>query len=242
MNNIQLRRILRNYNNNNIDELIIRVNNETGYKYSVAEIRKEIEEYYRQNAKTTLKKYPDTLIPSKEQIIALNSTTMSKRIFENIKSVKHILDQADLDLKKYQELTTRMPTFNRYEAVKISAEKGTTWKGNPYNYKQVENVQKGLDRFKENKMEYENSIENYNMSLERVTPVKTWIWSTLEKTRHEEMDGTEIGLFELFEVTNEVTGDVDNLRFPGDYELDVNRCSNICNCGCSYETNVGSAN
>ena len=81
-------------------------------------------------------------------------------------------------------------------------------------------------------------MENKQAEREGYGPLnqeKVWIWSQLEHTRHSDMDGESVGLTEKFEVTNEVTGDVDYLRFPQDIDFDHNNCSNICNCHCSYE-------
>ena len=75
--------------------------------------------------------------------------------------------------------------------------------------------------------------EGYGM----INETKSWISSQLEKTRHQGMDGETIPITEKFEVINEVTGDVDYLLFPGDVSNDHNNCSNICNCGCTYDIN-----
>lgn len=59
---------------------------------------------------------------------------------------------------------------------------------------------------------------------------KYWIWSQAEDTRHSEMDGETVFIDEMFVVTNEVTGEEDEGRFPRDY--DNMSPSNAYNCLC----------
>ena len=108
-----------------------------------------------------------------------------------------------------------------------------------YSYRELNQLSRDLEKYKTNRLDYEKALmENRQAEREGYEPLnesKTWIWSTLENTRHSDMDGETVDLTESFEVVNEVTGDVDYLRFPGDVENDHNNCSNICNCDCSYE-------
>lgn len=113
------------------------------------------------------------------------------------------------------------------------------YNGRELSYKQLNNLSRDLDKYKNNNIDHQLVLDsNKEAEANGHDPLKThqeWIWSHLDNTRHSEMDGVVIEVGELFEVTNEITGDVDNLRFPQDIENDENGCSNICNCDCSVE-------
>ena len=185
----------------------------------------------------------------------------AERMVKNLDYVSNVLTNANVDIGKYEALVEKLPqTTSRKEVLERcimqgnelpankrqaflerALERGENYKGRKYSYKELNQLSRDLERYKTNRLDYETAImENRQANregYENVNQTKTWIWSTLEKTRHEAMDGETIPLSAKFEVENSQTGDVDYLLFPGDVANDHNNCSNICNCGCSYEIN-----
>lgn len=184
----------------------------------------------------------------------------AERLIKNLDYVENVLSTAEVNIQKYEALIEKLPhQVSRKEVLEkcitsqeeLPASKRQAWlernleRGASYNkeysYRELNQLSRDLERYKTNRLDYETALmENRQAEREGYGPInesKTWIWSVLEKTRHADMDGETVDLTESFEVVNEVTGDVDYLRFPGDVENDHNNCSNICNCGCSYEIN-----
>ena len=183
-----------------------------------------------------------------------------ERVVKNMDYIENVLDTAEVDIAKYEALIERLPYHTSRKEVlekcitnekslppskrqawlERNLERGASY-NKEYNYRELNQLSRDLERYKTNRLDYETAImENRQADREgydRVNVSKTWIWSTLEKTRHAGLDGETIPLTEKFEVVNEVNGDVDYLRFPGDIDHDTHNCSNICNCGCSYEIN-----
>ena len=189
------------------------------------------------------------------------SKVEAERVVKNLNYVDNVLSNANVDIKKYEALIEKLPhrvsrkevlercitegkplpANRRQSLLERALERGENYKGRQYSYKELNQLSRDLERYKTNRLDYETAIME-NKQAERegygsLNQEKVWIWSTLERTRHQEMDGETVHLTEKFEVTNEVTGDVDYLLFPGDITNDHNNCSNICNCGCSYEIN-----
>ena len=184
-----------------------------------------------------------------------------ERMIKNLNYVENVLTNANVDINKYETLVEKLPQStsrkevlercilknnelpaNKRQAfLETALERGENYKGRQYTYKELNQLSRDLERYKTNRLDYETAImENRQAHREgysNVNQTKTWIWSTLEKTRHEEMDGETIPLSSKFEVTNSQTGDVDYLLFPGDVANDHNNCSNICNCQCTYKIN-----
>lgn len=228
--------LLKKLNNNTIDQLIVQIQSNTGYAYSVSSVRGEIQKILQKNYQTELNKFPKELNHLKQKLVMDNSTVLSRRVIDNLKTVDYVMKNTEIKISKYNELIKKVPNLDRYKAVKMSAESKISFKGNPYTYRQLDQVNNGLMKYRDNRMLYEQQVESFNMSNERIPVLKVWDWSQLENTRHEEMDEQTVGLFELFKVENSQTGAIDHFRFPGDIELDVNSCSNVCNCDCDYHT------
>lgn len=188
------------------------------------------------------------------------SAIEAERIVKNLDYVENVLTTADIDIKKYEALVEKLPQrVSRKEVLERCITQGAdlpptqrqAWlernlaRGASYNkkytYKELNQLSRDLERYKTHRLDYETAImENRQANREgydRINDTKTWIWSTLERTRHEGMDGETVPLTAKFEVINEVNGDVDYLLFPGDVSSDHNNCSNICNCGCTFEIN-----
>lgn len=184
----------------------------------------------------------------------------AERVLKNLNHVADIIDSANVDIEKYKALIEKLPAqVSRKKVIErcivdgedLPASKRQRWlernlaRGESYNkkysYKELNQLARDLERYKTNRLDYETAImENKQADREgydKVNTEKVWIWSQLERTRHEELDGETVPLTAKFEVENSQTGEIDYLRFPNDVENDVNGCSNICNCQCSYEIN-----
>jgi len=184
----------------------------------------------------------------------------AERVVKNLNYVENVLTTADVDIGKYEALVDKLPRHtSRKDVLERCITKGTelpptqrqAWlernleRGASYNkrytYKELNQLSRDLERYKTHRLDYEKAVmENKQADREgygRVNDTKTWIWSQLEKTRHEGMDGESVPLTAKFEVVNEVTGDVDYLLFPNDVTNDHNNCSNLCNCQCTFEIN-----
>lgn len=184
----------------------------------------------------------------------------AERVVKNLNYVENVLTTADVNISKYEALVDKLPRHtSRKDVLERCITKGTelpptqrqAWlernleRGASYNkrytYKELNQLSRDLERYKTHRLDYEKAVmENRQADREgygRVNDTKTWIWSQLEKTRHEGMDGESVPLTAKFEVVNEVTGDVDYLLFPNDVANDHNNCSNLCNCQCTFEIN-----
>ena len=165
-----------------------------------------------------------------------------QRINNNLKAVENVLNDASVDIEKYKTLVEKLPpTTSRAEILNRTLEKGHNLRGREYSQRELDRLSRDLTRYRSNRLDYETRrMENqqaYRDGAERIHQTKTWMWSQLEHTRHSEMDGMTVDFASKFEVTNEVTGDVDFLLFAGDIDNEHNNCSNTCNCQCwtSYE-------
>ena len=185
-----------------------------------------------------------------------------ERVVKNLDYVENVLSTSNVAIDKYEALIEKLPRqVSRKEVLErcitsgdeLPASKRQAWlernleRGASYNkeysYRELDQLSRDLERYKTNRLDYETALmENRQADREgydRVNVTKTWIWSQLDKTRHSGMDGETVDFAEKFEVVNEITGDTDYMRFPGDVENDHNNCSNLCNCQCSYEINKG---
>ena len=165
-----------------------------------------------------------------------------ERISKNLAYVEKTLQEADVNIELYRELVDKLPrTVSRQDILEKALETGQNYKGREYSYKELNQLSNSLSRYKIHSLDYEmGKIENeeaQRRGYNSINQTKTWIWSNLEKTRHEGMDGETVDYYEKFEVVNDVTGDIDYLRFPSDVIYDHNNCSNICSCGCTWIIN-----
>ena len=187
----------------------------------------------------------------------------TRRIMKNLDYIEKALQNVDIEIGKYNAIIEKLPqTTSRKEVLarciqtgedlpaskreaflRNALRQGENYKGRQYDYRELKQLSRDLERYKSNRLDYETAImENKQSNREGygdLNATKTWIWSQLEKTRHSGMDGETIPLTSKFEVVNEQTGAVDFLRFPGDIELEHNNGSNTINCGCTYEINKG---
>lgn len=182
-----------------------------------------------------------------------------ERIVKNLDYVENVLTNADVRIDKYRKLIDKLPKHtsrkevlekcitedkplpsNRRQALLERAlERGSNYKGRQYTYKELNRLSRDLERYKTHRLDYETGrLENIQADREGygvINEEKSWIWSQLERTRHRNMDGETVPYASKFTVENEITGDIDYLLFPSDITGDHSNCSNICNCGCTFE-------
>lgn len=253
---VQIQRI----SNNAIDEYIL-------YSYKVTDIPNYTTPAYKDEILTQqigaanfLATYQDMTrllnrsIVTENNIIKMEKYNASKqisdkitkveveRINKNLEYIEQTLKEAEVNIDKYKELIEKLPKqVSRQNILEKALRTGQNYKGRQYSFREIGQLSRDLERYKIANLDYQvGMIENQQANRDGLpTPnnEKTWIWSRLEKTRHSEMEGETVRFTEKFEVVNELTGDTDYMRFPGDIENDNNNCSNICNCGCSYEIN-----
>jgi hypothetical protein len=163
----------------------------------------------------------------------------TERVLKNLEYVEKTLAQTKLDINTYNNAVSKLsPTSSRYDILEKSLIEGRMYSGRDLSYKELDNLAKNLENYKQNKIGFEEAQaineEAIGNGLSPVYTHKRWIWSQLEKTRHSGMDGTIVPIGEKFVVVNEVTGDVDYLDFPGDVE-NYSNPGNVINCGCDVE-------
>jgi hypothetical protein len=171
-----------------------------------------------------------------KQITDMVSVEYTERIGKNIEAIQKILQDVNINISKYEEMTAKFPGADRLKIVEKAMEKGENWKGHTYSYKELDNMNRGITKYIDNKAEFDKYSLNHDEAMVNgETPAKLekmWVWSGLQNTRHSGMDGETVALKDFFTVENEQNGDIDELLFPGDFNNDRNSCSNICNCQC----------
>lgn len=251
--NTPLQRRLQILNNQTVDKYVLGLesNDEYSFNWESAKVSAEIFGANQLATDKLIRQYLRKSIATDDQInrlLAKNAaqkvnkrlTTIEvERIQKNLKYVEATLNQAELDVNLYKEIINKLPrTVSRQDILEKALRTGENYKGREYTYKELGQLSRDLEKYKDNALQYETAkIENTSAQRDGFSSInrtKVWVWSTLEKTRHEGMEGQTVDLYEKFEVTNEVTGATDYLRFPGDIDNDHNNCSNICNCQCSY--------
>lgn len=184
----------------------------------------------------------------------------AERVVKNLDYVHNVLEQNRVDVEKYEKLIEKLPRHvsrkevlerciiegeplpptRRQEWLERNLARGESY-NKRYTYKELNQLSRDLERYKAHRFDYEKSMmENRQADREGydvVNESKTWIWSQLENTRHQELDGETIPLTAKFEVVNSQNGATDYLLFPGDVSNDTSNCANICNCACTYEIN-----
>ncbi len=232
-------KFLKKYNNKLVDDVVLNENptNTSTVKNQITilftpPVLKKYQSILKSNAVTTNLDNKILLESQAKHMTNLLSDAYSERIVKNIEAVEKIVKEAELNIAQYEKMAKSFPEVNRLNIIQKAAENGSNWKGHTYSYKELTNMNKGISKYIENKAQYDKYELNYNESEKPIRKEKTWIWSQLENTRHSEMDGQTVPITEPFIVVNEVTGDTDELMFPGDFENDGNNCSNICNCDC----------
>jgi len=177
----------------------------------------------------------DGFLDNKKQVTNKMTTETLIRFDKNLSVVDDVLAQADVDIKTYQNIINRMPSVNRFNALKLSVDKGYNLETGE-RFKDIDKTIEGLQKYSEKRSEFDKVQAINEENTLYIT--KTWLWSQLEITRHEDMDGETVPVDEPFEVVNSQNGDTDYLMFPRDIENDSNNCSNICSCECGISYNT----
>ncbi|MDR1018658.1 MAG: hypothetical protein LBM02_08165 [Lachnospiraceae bacterium] len=153
-------------------------------------------------------------------------------------------------LKEYEKLTGAKPVASRQnifnEAGKAVGSKYVGKNGEPFYFKPVtgtpelsyrqigriayNNERNAIESVKMEKARLKNE-ERISQGRDPLYIAKEWNWSGLANTRHSGMDGQVVALEEPFIVTNEITGDVDEMQHPQDGN---GSAANEINCGCGY--------
>lgn len=255
--NIPLQVRIQMINNKAIDEYIYYYNNDLEDYTTAPYFKEEIfgKEILDQNIRSTnalMQRLLNKSIISQNSITKFESYLASRninqtvanaeieRINKNLQFVDKTLDEAELNINVYKNLVEKLPkTVSRKDILEKALDTGINYKGRQYSYKELNQLSRDLERYKDSHARYETGmIENRQASREGLQPINTmkvWIWSELENTRHHGMGGQTVRFTEKFEVVNEISGKVDYLRFPHDLENDSNNGSNTINCACSYE-------
>ena len=260
INNELVDRIVRGFDTGNVDEITEKEIYDRIFPLTMKATAKDLERLLshslvqksfenKVNAKTVLNQVTDSL--TKLEV---------ERTIKNLNYIENVLNSTRVDIDRYKNMIEKLPYQTSRKQViercivndlELPSSERQSWlernlqrgysHNKQYTYKELNQLSRDLERYKSNRLDYETAImENKQADREgydNPNTTKSWIWSTLENTRHEELDGETIPLTGKFEVVNSQTGDVDFLRFPGDVENDHNNCSNICNCACSYEIN-----
>lgn len=177
---------------------------------------------------------------SADNVTKIISEKETERVLKNLQYVEKSLNQAKFDITKYNAHASKLSSpVSRQSILERCVTDGKMYSGRELSYKELNNLSKDLEKYKQTTIEdqlwQDANKEAAANGLDPLMTHKVWIWSTLEKTRHQGMDEVTVGIDEMFDVVNEVTGETDQLRFPRDIENDSNGCSNICNCECDLE-------
>lgn len=163
-----------------------------------------------------------------------------ERVNQNLKTIEKILNDAKFEIKTYKDIVEKVPrTVSRQDILQRALEDGKNYKGRQYSYKELNQVSKDLENYRDNHSRYEVGKMENNQAQRQGLPSpnskKVWVWSEMERTRHHRMDGQTVDFYSKFEVVNEKSGDTDWLRFPHDIENEHHNGSNTINCCCSYK-------
>lgn len=243
-------------NNQAVDEFILDYYDEGEFSiekpYNESFLIRNIGQYNRLATNQSFQRLLDNSIIKQNHITRLEQIQASRkisdkiteveveRIQKNLQYVEKVLNEAELNLEKYNTLVQKLPRqVSRQDMLEEALTRKENYKGRRYTYRELDKLSMDLEKYKHNHQKYETAkIENNQAQREglgSLNQTKTWVWSELEDTRHHGMDGETVGLYEKFVVINEQNGDEDLLRFPHDIMNDHNNCSNLCNCGCSYK-------
>lgn len=173
--------------------------------------------------------YPDTSEIKEEKHKAIEDIT-DKQItvfFNNFAYVNNLLNTHEVDKKEYQKQVKESPDENRREILNSTIPGGIDSSILKEGIKLIGSVQSMTeDQYRGNqvKTDFESALRNPKVVS------KIWVWSGLDNTRHENMEGSMEPLEEYFTVINEVTGETDAMLYP--HDDDNGSPGNICNCQC----------
>lgn len=245
--------------NNAVDEKILEYYDDVNYKreggtpaYNEQVLTSEIGALNRVATQQDFNRLLSNSLITPDDITRLQASNKARGLADRITKVEvdrtlknldhitnEILPSVDVNIQEYKNLVKKVPRqVSRLDILEKALVKGENFKGKKYGVKELDRLSRDLEKYKAHNSELDTALlENDQARREGFEPLKTkkvWVWSQLERTRHLGMEGQEVGLYDKFTVVNDLNGDTDYLRFPGDIDNDMNGCSNICNCACSY--------
>ncbi|MDR3063821.1 MAG: hypothetical protein LBU40_06780 [Methanobrevibacter sp.] len=183
--------------------------------------------------------FKQTVRINAENTAKIVSEAEVERVLKNLEYVEKTLQQAKVDIKEYNRLADSLEkTTSRHGILEKALEEGEMFTGRELSYRELDQLSRNLESYKLKKVDYDEACaineEARANGLPDVYTHKKWLWSQLENTRHQGMDGEVVEFYDLFEVVNEVSGSEDRLLFPGDLENYYNP-DQIINCQCDVE-------
>ena len=137
-----------------------------------------------------------------------------------------ILNTATVDKAKYQSIVKEYPNISRKEAVDMSIVE----RMNPDMVTQQYGKYRNIEVYAENVFRKSQMSTDYKSAMLNDNVVsKEWVHVPNENTRHESNDGQYVMKEDTFTITNDVTGEVDEMLYPHDPNASF---GNICNCYC----------
>lgn len=245
--------------NNAVDEKILEYYDDVNYKreggtpaYNEQVLTSEIGALNRVATQQDFNRLLSNSLITPDDITRLQASNKARGLADRITKVEvertlknldhitnEILPSVDVNIQEYKNLVKKVPRqVSRLDILEKALAKGENFKGKKYGVKELDRLSRDLEKYKAHNSELDTALlENEQARREGFEPLKSkkvWVWSQLERTRHLGMEGQEVGLYDKFTVVNDLNGDTDYLRFPGDIDGDMHGCSNICNCACSY--------
>ena len=147
-----------------------------------------------------------------------------------------LLNSYDVDKLAYQNIIKESPTISRKTALEQSIVQDTT------NYKEIMDrmnpdiVTQQYGKYRNIDVYAENMFRKSQMKTDHESAMlddnvvsKEWVHVPNENTRHESNDGQYVMKEDFFTITNDNTGEVDEMLYPHDSNASF---GNICNCYC----------
>lgn len=167
------------------------------------------------------------------------------RIARNVKTVSDIIQKYDVDVERYKQLSktkklseSRKGIINRsIKTENILTSRGMNIPPNTWSvggYQELNTIAETLTRNSQITGDFDTAqLANEEAEAKgepRPYNYKKWIWTDEgQTTRHESNDGQTVDIDEPFIITNDATGDVDEMMFPTDPDADPSN-SFICYC------------
>lgn len=167
----------------------------------------------------------------------------------NLDYVQNVLNKYDIVNKEYKKVLNETGKLSNRKQVIEAVSKNITTANNMVSSPtmNIPRIQPYYDLdFVSEKLLRENRMTSSYESMEEINRVaeqngedqvytkKTWVWTGLGKTtRHESNDGQTVDFDDYFTITNDATGDVDEMLYPCDPNGSP---SNSAVCYCELET------
>ena len=147
-------------------------------------------------------------------------------IQNNVIYINNLKNNYEIDKKQYQRIINKNPNINRKEAITQTikqTEKETPETPKENKYTDPDRISENL--YRKSEIESEYSVMQNNDDVVK----KIWVHVPNEHTRHESNDWQTVDINSKFEITNDKTGEMDEMEYPHDPSASY---GNICNCYC----------